>query len=281
MSRILTLAGHEVTVARTGAEAVDLITEGTFDLVLMDLNMPEMDGIEAVKMLRFMNDPNELAPIIALSADATPETIEACRQAGFSDYLTKPIDNARLIERIDEIVSLHKDDMQAAQQEVSTADKAAATARHQVVVQPVVQRPSEPLEAKNLEALRQLDSGDGFFASILKDYLEDTAETIDHLEEAAAQGDARNFRDLIHALKSSSAHIGAKAIVDLTLEWRHLDDHALMMRAPVEVARLRRCLDQVRIAMNAYLDPVTPVKPLSRIRPSDQHDPSPSNTEQA
>ena len=76
-----------------------------FDLVLMDLNMPELGGIEAVKLLRFTHDLSELPPIVALSADVTSQTREACRSIGFSAYLTKPIDTQLLLRTLAELTS--------------------------------------------------------------------------------------------------------------------------------------------------------------------------------
>ncbi len=263
LGRILAQAGHRVSIARTGAEAVDMITESRFDLVLMDLNMPEMDGLEAVKMLRFMNDPTALPPIIALSADATPESLQACRQAGFSDYLTKPIDNFRLIEKIDEFIGSRQARGRIEGTPVLADPNPRKAELRRVLLHPALEKMTQPLEPKKLEALRNLDQGDGFFASIIEDYLNDTRETAERLDEAAMRGDARAFRDLAHALKSSSSHIGARAILDLALEWHELDDHALQMRAPIEVAKLNSALERVQDALLAYLEDGPTSKPAS------------------
>jgi two-component system sensor histidine kinase RpfC len=82
--RLLEHAGHGVRIVDDGQAAVDALDDGAFDAVLMDINMPEMDGIEAVKLLRFLHDPVDLPPIVALSADATPDTEAACLDIGFS-----------------------------------------------------------------------------------------------------------------------------------------------------------------------------------------------------
>ena len=87
IGKILEHAGHRATIVATGQEAVEALEEPGYDLVLMDLNMPELGGIDAVKLLRFTHDVDELPPIVALSADATSQTREACRAVGFSAYL--------------------------------------------------------------------------------------------------------------------------------------------------------------------------------------------------
>ena len=71
IGKILEHAGHRATIVATGQEAVEALEEPGYDLVLMDLNMPVLGGIEAVKLLRFTHDVDELPPIVALSADAT------------------------------------------------------------------------------------------------------------------------------------------------------------------------------------------------------------------
>ena len=103
IGKILEHAGHRATIVATGQEAVEALEEPGYDLVLMDLNMPELGGIEAVKLLRFTHDLDELPPIVALSADATPQTREACRTVGFSAYLTKPVDTQLLLRTLAEL----------------------------------------------------------------------------------------------------------------------------------------------------------------------------------
>ena len=97
IGKILEHAGHRATIVATGQDAVEALEEPGYDLVLMDLNMPELGGIEAVKLLRFTHDVDELPPIVALSADATHQTRESCRTVGFSAYLTKPVDTELLL----------------------------------------------------------------------------------------------------------------------------------------------------------------------------------------
>jgi CheY-like chemotaxis protein len=72
-------------------------SQGGYDAVLMDVNMPEMDGHRGREAAPFLHPPAELPPILALSADATPDTEAACLAVGFSGYLTKPVDTLTLL----------------------------------------------------------------------------------------------------------------------------------------------------------------------------------------
>ncbi len=96
----LTRAGHRVTLVANGLEAVAALRTGHFDLVLMDMEMPEMDGISATRAIRGEDGPMRDVPIIALTANALLEDAALCRAAGMNDFLSKPIDRAALYSAI-------------------------------------------------------------------------------------------------------------------------------------------------------------------------------------
>lgn len=101
-TRLLQRDGHLVRRATTGREAVEAARKHSFDLVLMDLQMPEMDGVEAAQLIRSDERVRGLAPctIWALTANAMVEELERCRAAGMNDAFTKPIGFAQLRERL-------------------------------------------------------------------------------------------------------------------------------------------------------------------------------------
>ena len=88
--------GAKLTTALSGAQALELATKQRFDLIFMDMQMPELDGMETTKLIRKSSGPNAKAPIIALTANAMPEDKKRCFDAGMDDYLTKPVDFERL-----------------------------------------------------------------------------------------------------------------------------------------------------------------------------------------
>ncbi|WP_408902680.1 ATP-binding protein [Methylobacterium radiotolerans] len=93
---LLTKLGHDVVLAASGSEALDRIRDGRFDLVLMDLNMPMMDGYETTLAIRELPGKTGSVPIIATTADASLEARERCREVGMNGFLSKPFDLARL-----------------------------------------------------------------------------------------------------------------------------------------------------------------------------------------
>lgn len=95
---MLRTAGHEVEAAEDGATALHALSTGHFDAVLMDLQMPGMDGFEATRRIRALPPPACTVPVIALTASALPDQIDATRRAGMDGHLAKPIDRTALLE---------------------------------------------------------------------------------------------------------------------------------------------------------------------------------------
>ncbi len=104
ISAFLKEAGHTVTHVENGALAVEQLINNKFDLVIMDMRMPEMDGLEATKKWRQQEGNTKQIPIIALTANATPEDQQACLNAGMNEFLTKPVDKQKLYDVIAELV---------------------------------------------------------------------------------------------------------------------------------------------------------------------------------
>ena len=103
INQLLKRLGCEVTIVENGAAAVEIAGSGEFDIIFMDWRMPEMDGIEATKVIRNMKPPVPV-PIIAVTANAMTEDRETCLEAGMDEYLTKPVTSAGLKEMLERFV---------------------------------------------------------------------------------------------------------------------------------------------------------------------------------
>ncbi len=108
--RLLEKAGHSVTIASNGKEAVDLLERQTFDLVLMDVQMPEMDGLEATAVIRQQEEGTERhMPIVALTAHAMMGDREKCLEAGMDGYVTKPVQPPVLFQAMADAIGLARE----------------------------------------------------------------------------------------------------------------------------------------------------------------------------
>jgi CheY-like chemotaxis protein len=104
--KLLERAGHEVVVAGNGKQAVDLWSSGPFDLVLMDVQMPEMDGLDATRAIRQMEKGrNGRIPIIAMTANAMAGDREMCMEAGMDGYVAKPVKKDALFAEVGRVMS--------------------------------------------------------------------------------------------------------------------------------------------------------------------------------
>ncbi len=102
--RVLEKGHYNVTIAQNGIEALDQVRSSQFDLILMDCQMPEMDGLEATRQIRQMGGALAQLPIIGLTANAMEEGRDRCFSAGMTDYLAKPFYPADLKEKLQEWV---------------------------------------------------------------------------------------------------------------------------------------------------------------------------------
>src|SRR5215813_13022490 len=102
---MLRKADHQVDVADNGELAIEAVRAGNFDVVLMDVQMPVLDGVQATKRIRALPAPKNAVPIIALTAHAMTGAKEEYLAAEMNDYLSKPIDNVELFSRLSEVTA--------------------------------------------------------------------------------------------------------------------------------------------------------------------------------
>ncbi len=215
---MLELLGYEVEVAENGRQALVLAERNTFDLALMDCQMPEMDGLTATGEIRRRETScgRRRLPIIALTANAMQGDREQCLAAGMDDYLTKPYTQMQLREVLHNWLSR----------------KAPPTASVPLLEQRPPQLPgadssrtgAEPktdstaaapgMDLKALDGIRALQRPNrpDVLASVLRKYLDNSRDSVDALRDAIRANDPTALQAVAHRLKSSSAQLGAMAV---------------------------------------------------------------------
>jgi len=204
---ILRNAGHNVRIARTGDKALDILSEDmeSIDMVILDMNMPELSGVEVVKSLRFM-DTGGRVPVIMLTADATPEAKEACINAGANRFLTKPIDARALLESI---ASLSKNI------HPSKAEQKPALVSRPRIKSNIVE--SEWYDYTVLHELDILGEEPEFIKSLFKNFNIEGGRHIRNIK-SAMDDDYLEYRENLHALKGSATELGAEKLVEICIK---------------------------------------------------------------
>ena len=202
--------GLSVEIAEHGEEALSKAAEKSFDLILMDCNMPRMDGYLATRHWREREARLGAArlPIVAQTANAMESDRQRCLAAGMDDYLAKPFSFIQLAQVLTRWLPV------VASEEPVTMPEATA---------PQVQG-LRVLDQKIFAQLAELDPGgeSGLIRQILQAYQESTTALVEQLSLAMAESDAETLRKAAHSLKSSSANVGAVGLSALLAEMESL-----------------------------------------------------------
>lgn len=195
---MLSRLGLNTVIAHDGKQAVDLIRNHHYDIILMDCQMPVMDGFEATAQIR--QHLNKI-PIIALTANATEDDRTQCLNAGMDDFLSKPYTLDQLQQKILQWLPQEKGNpMNTENSEPVAIESENNTA--------------SALNPIRLEEIRELDptGGGSLLQKILQAFLESADSGLRQLEQAILNNDAEGLRQSAHALKSSSGNIGAESL---------------------------------------------------------------------
>ena len=249
-AKILERGGHRAVLVETGDEALDALDEDQYDLVLMDVNMPGTSGLDATRLYRFAHLGEQRLPIIALTADATPDMKKACEEAGMDAYVTKPVEAAKLLEVVLRMAS-------GSAPEGQETGAAATPLTGQVTAissHPRFQQESDQVvDEAALDRLGEIDPGSSFVRTVLEEFIKDADQLVSSLIAAGEAGDPREIYDLAHALRSSATHVGAvrlqRECADLCTATRDTKGQIQVM----DISHLREQLSLFRAAVAGHL----------------------------
>lgn len=222
--------GYSADMVATGAAAIEALGHGNYDLVLMDCQMPVMDGFEATRRIRGSGQRD--IPVIALTAGAMEGDRDRCLSAGMSDYLAKPVAVAMLREMLAKWLPESGDDGACPAPEPPAGGQAKAVF--------------------NAEALLRRLMGDRAVASVvLKGFLENAPSQLNNLRRRLDEADAPATRAQAHTLKGSAATVAAEGLHAIALAMERagaagqLDScHELLPGAVEEFDRFKRTLER-------------------------------------
>jgi signal transduction histidine kinase/DNA-binding response OmpR family regulator len=232
--------GYEVHTVENGRQAVEAVRQASYDLVLMDCHMPEMDGFAATAAIR--RDEATQArhtPIVALTADALLGDAEKSLAAGMDDHLTKPI----TLERLAAVVERRR-----ALRVFVPADSPGTSEK------PAISNEAEPvLDQSLLAALRESEGQSPLLQQLIDQFLQETPAHLAELQGAVEQGNVHRVEEVAHRLKGSAAQLGARRMSRLSAALQEAGRRADLGTAAAQLADLQREFVDVRTALEAVL----------------------------
>ncbi len=194
---LLNRAGFSVDAVENGKMAIDALKKTAYDLVLMDVQMPQMDGFEATRIIREMEGEEKHTPIIAMTAHAMKGDRERCLKAGMDDYISKPIEPQEMFKVIEKWTK--------------PSDKKER-------IFPVGKYQEEehimdiPIDLET--TLKRFDGDKGFFKEMVLEFLSYVPKQLEILNEAVKKSDAKLVEREAHSIKGSAGNLGAKDLAD-------------------------------------------------------------------
>ena len=260
---VLRKLGLDVSEAVDGRQAVAMVETTRYDMVFMDLHMPEMDGLEATSVIRAAESGSaRRTPIVALTASVMKETRDQCAAAGMDAFVPKPFVRAEIIgvlrRFIAEPADLRGTETALAQNGPATAQEAPAATRHASTGTPGAPGASGTngaIDVARLDSIREAMQDE--FPALLDAYLENATTLLVQLREGAARSDAKAMHLPAHTLKSASANLGAMTLSGLAADLEAQARTGTVIDAAEKSARLEAEFARVSRALSAIASRLT------------------------
>jgi PAS domain S-box-containing protein len=275
---LLQRMGYRADVAGNGLEVLEALRRQSYDIVLMDVQMPEMDGLTATRHLVAARPQGNRPWIIAMTANAMQGDRELCLEAGMDDYISKPI-------RVEELVRVLSRFQEGAEGQGSRGAEgvgeqgsrgageqrgrgAEAGNENDALTHPVVSLNTNsnghasPLEhpiaavldLEAFQALEEMLGQDTVLVDVIEHYLEEAPKLLQTLTLAVAEGNVTALEQAAHSLKSSSAMLGAIQISQLCQQLETMGEQNTLTGATELLSRLRREYETIEVALQQQRD---------------------------
>jgi len=263
--------GYRADIANNGLQALDALRCQSYDAVLLDMQMPEMDGLTAARCICQEWSQDVRPRIIAMTANAMQGDREACLDAGMDDYISKPIRVESLVqalmqckpnwEALEDAETFNREDsnkgsdgshsMMPSDKELASSqdwDNVAATETSRMASSS--SRP--PIDAQILQSFRNMicQNADSILTEMIDCYLEDAPNLIDAIAQAVERGDAKQLHSQAHTLKSSSITLGAATLSNLCKELETLGRKGNTKGGLDKVLQLEAEYSRVKVALH-------------------------------
>jgi CheY-like chemotaxis protein/HPt (histidine-containing phosphotransfer) domain-containing protein len=203
----------DVTIVQNGLEAFNILQKQDFDLVFMDIQMPVMDGYQAVEKIRQSGRKNSRIPIIAMTAHALKEELERCIQSGMNSTVTKPVDPELLYQVM----------MQWYHSELTSQTGTKMSNPVPVVNPPLPEVTGDWIDhLKGFDtayALRQINGNRDLYRKVIRFFYEQYGQFAEKVEQACQKNDYPEVKNILHSIKGSLGNLGALELRDCVIRF--------------------------------------------------------------
>ena len=244
--------GYSTVSASNGNQALDAVSKDDYAAILMDCQMPEMDGFEATRKIRGLGPDKGRVPIIAMTAHALKEDRSRCISAGMTDYIPKPVRSA-LLQRL---LELHIPQRTEEPVQAVLRDCTALTSGEKVVS--IANTELKFLKHVDPEIIIQLqemsDAGkDDFLRTLATSFFETADLAVSEIQQAAKSGDMATLKRRAHGLFGSCGNFGCKSLMSLCRDLEQVEENGLVDQVPDIVKNLTHEFGRVREELRAIV----------------------------
>lgn len=244
LNSILNTAGYQVTLVKNGEEALGALLKERHDIVILDMNMPILSGIEVIKHFRITRPEDHTTRFVIVTANATIDARDECQNVGAHAYLTKPIVPQKLLSQLQNILHVPEKNDLGDIHNIETTDLIT----HPISKIPVLNKTI----LINLESINKESSL--FISDMIYGFLHDAESYIKKMAFLIKNDQINEFQEINHSLKSCAGSIGAQSIFDLCKKISHLTGHDVQVRANDIINELEREYHLVKKELINYIN---------------------------
>ena len=238
VSKMLELGGYKVELAEDGEQALEMLENTRYDLMILDLNMPVFGGLEVMKIHQASSRQNPRTPVAILTANATVEAIRECEEAGVDAYLVKPIEAVALLNTVSRLTAVVSKPETVIPEDIESGE---------IEDVPLV-------DEKVLERLVALGRSDAnFMQTVVEGFISESERLLEAMQTAIAKNEFSAFKKLAHTIKGSSSNVGAQVLHQISLQMMQLDHAEFEDSAGELLSQAQSALKSTRLVLFRYL----------------------------